>query len=84
MPMIEKIEKIEVHQLPFAMTSACNSEAENASERFPHRSSALTRALLSRVVRTTCESFVPEDWSSQRYHLPQNHYSYRPILLELI
>ena len=31
------------------MTSAGNSEVENTSERFPHRSSTSTRALLSCV-----------------------------------
>ena len=56
----EKMEKIEVHQLQFSYQMAdvqlrrnddCrNSEVENTSERFPHRSSTSTRALLSRVV----------------------------------
>ena len=31
------------------MTIAGNSEVENTSERFPHRSSTSARALLSRV-----------------------------------
>ena len=45
-----------------AMTSACNSEVENTSENVAHRSSTLTRTMLSRVVRTSAhESVVQED-----------------------
>ena len=58
-----------------AMTSAWNSEVENTKERIPHRSSTLTRAILSRVVRTSaCDSVVQEDWSSRWYRrYPNTH-----------
>ena len=46
------------------MTSACNSEVENTIQKFPHKSSTSTRALLSRVVKTSGHgSAVQEDLS---------------------
>ena len=71
MPTIEKIEKIEVHQLQFScqmadVQSSRNDEClkfrvENTSERIPHRSSTSKRAVLSIVARTSaCESVAQE------------------------
>ena len=52
--IVEKIEKIEVHQLQFSYQMAevqlrRNDDCRYLSKRFPHRSSTSTRALLSRV-----------------------------------
>ena len=71
MPTVEKIEKIEVHQLQFScqmtdVESSRNDErlkfrVENTNERIPHRSSSSKRELLSLVARTSaCESVAQE------------------------
>ena len=71
MPTIEKIEKIEVHQLQFScqmtdVESSRNHErlkfrVENTSERIPHRSSTSKRELLSLVARTSANESVAQE-----------------------
>ena len=71
MPTIEKIEKIEVHQLQFScqmtdVESSRNDErlkfrVENTSERIPHRSSTSKRELLSLVARTSAYESVAQE-----------------------
>ena len=73
MPTIEKIEKIEVHQLQFScdmtdVKSSHNDErlkfrVENTSERIPQRSSTSKRELLSFVARTSAHESVAQEHS---------------------
>ena len=71
MPTIEKIEKIEVHQLQFScqtrdVESGRNDErlkfrVENTSERIPHRSSTSKRELLPLVAGTSAYESVAQE-----------------------